>query len=53
MKTTKITAERKWAIKLNTQYLPNTIRGLNLSHGTHIQHPSPLLDAGLNDFLGD
>lgn len=36
MKSTKITAERKWPIKLNTQYLLNTIKGLNLSSGAHI-----------------
>lgn len=50
MKSTETTADRKWPIKLNTQYLPNTIKGLNLNHGTHIQHPSPLLDTRPNDF---
>lgn len=53
MKITKITAVTKWPIKSNTQYLLNTIKGLNLSHGTHIQHKSLQLDTRLNDFLGD
>lgn len=53
MKYAKTTADREWPIKLNTQYLPDIIKGLNLYRGTHIQHPSPLIDTGLNDFLGD
>lgn len=49
MKSTKITAKRKWSIKLNIEYRPNTIKGLNLNRGTHIRHPSPGLGTGLND----
>lgn len=50
MKYAKTTADREWLIKLNTQYLPDIIKGLNLYCGAHIQHPSPLIDTGLNDF---
>lgn len=53
MKYAKATADREWPIKLNTQYLPDIIKGLNLYRGTHIKHPSPLIDTRLNYFLGD